>query len=170
MGRFQYKLDKRIVNDADSDKPFYLSFKYEGQRDMPPIDIFAWYEHDDVRYHTYDVDHEGNDRPGRYVFKGVPAKYLPGVNEAPRFDAKLLWMFFGKWNQPLFQQEIPTPYFMGTLLDIWYPNWLKPVKMQSISPFTVTMKSCKQWDDAGHVAEQLKIGAVRYAQERCQLK
>lgn len=167
--KYGYKLAKKIINDVDG-RYFYLSFEYEGQRDLPPVDVFAWFKHGDNRYHTYDVHHEGREIPSQYVFKGVPDKYLPTLGSPSKLDPKMCHLFFGKWNAPMFQQEIPVPFFMGTLLDIWYPNWLKPVKMQSISPYTVTMKSCKQWADENHVNSELVAAGIKYNEERLRLK
>ena len=169
FGKYEYELAKKIKNDVDG-KYLYLSFEYKGNRGLPPIDIFAWFKHGDNRYHTYDVNHEGREIPSKYIFKGVPEKFLPTIGQANRADPRTANMFFGKWNAPLLKQEVPVPFYMGTLLDIWYPNWLKPVNMQSISPFTVEMKSCKQWDDEKYVNEQLAASAVKYAEERMRLK
>ena len=167
--KYEYKLNKSIKNDVDS-KYLYLGFEYVGSRGLPPVDVFAWYKHGDIRYHTYDTAHENREIPSRYIFKGVPTKFLPTVGVTAKQDPKMANLFFGPWNKPLFNMEMPVPLYMGSLLDIWYPNWLKPVAMQSISPYTIGMASCEKWNDERYVESHLKEGGVAYAAERMRLK
>ena len=146
MKSWNYKPSAEIVDDKEN-KHLYIAFKNDGQ-DLPPIDVFFWYKHGKYRYHTYDVSQEGKKRPSRYVFKGVEADLLPDPIAHWRNDKNMVRTFFGKWNQPYFQFEIPIPVMYGSLLDLWYPNWLKPVARESMSPYVVRLKSCGDWDTA----------------------
>jgi len=169
MEKWEYKLVNRVVDDIRG-KALYLQFEHQGRLKLPPIDIFAWYLHDKIRYHTYDTRQENKKVPKKYVFRGVPDKFLPRPYIHERKDEKLIKTFFGKWNDPYFKMEINAPLFYGSLLDIWYPNWLKPNNMQSASPWKIEMKSCKQWDDIKYIKEQLKLGKEEYQTLRDTLK
>ena len=163
--QWQYVPSSRIENDIDH-KTFNISFKHKGNEELPPIDIFFWFLHDKIRYHTYDILQEKKKYPSQYVFKGVPAKLLPDPNKQARDDTNIAKSFFGKWNQPYFQFELPIPLMYGSLLDIWYPNWLKPQKMESMTPYVVKMKSCESWTDRTHIACQLADSKIDYESKR----
>lgn len=159
---WEYNVDGRIDNDLDH-KPLYLSFVHTGNQGLPPVDVFFWYLHEKIRYHTYDTKQEKKAIPSEYVFKGVKADLLPDP-KLGRQDPLLIRSFFGPWNKPYFQFEVPIPLMYGSLMDTWYPNWLKPQKMESMSPYVVRMKSCKGW--AGSVKGQLEASRVEYEEKR----
>jgi hypothetical protein len=139
---WEYNLHLEIKNDVDK-KPLYLSFKSGRTPPMPPIDVFLWYRHDGVRYHTYDAYQERRTYPSKYKFLGIEEKFLPDPEISAKQDKRLAKSFFGKWNEPYFLFEVPIPLFYGSCLDTWYPNWLVPRKMTSMSPFVVHMNTCK---------------------------
>jgi hypothetical protein len=149
MAKFGYGLDHKIANDHSS-KPFYLSFK---GRNLPDLCLFAWYKIGNIRYHTYDVHFEKKDVPSEYVFKGVPSHLLEDVFQ--------FWPL-GENKVQLTQHAFNIPVRYGTLFDYWYPDWKKPRKGVSTSPYIVKMKSCKKWGDKDYIESALAKSTNEY--------
>lgn len=131
-----WRVDRKILNDVDK-KPLYLSLS--PKEDIAKItgdfhlDLFAWYRYNGMYWHTYDVNMERpqNSIPSRYIFKGVPAYLLDELTH--RDDIAGSGMH--AW--------IPIKY--GTLLDLWYPDWLHKRKEVSSDKYKIEIKSCKQF-------------------------
>ncbi len=160
--QWQYEISSITENDIDH-KPFNICFKHKGNQALPPVDVFFWYLNGKYRYHTYDILQERRPRPSTYIFKGVPAKLLPDPNSHWREDKKLVRTFFGPWNKPYFRFEVPIPLMYGSLLDIWYPNWLKPQKIESMSPYVVKIKNPTDWHTAD---EQHEVSKREYEEQK----
>jgi len=163
--KFGYTRLLYIEHDID-EKPLYMCFRHP---ELPPIDIFCWFKHGKYRYHTFDTLQEKvKKRPSLYKFLGVPAKYLPDPDgRLPKDPTIVKQMFFQ--STPQYVAEIYLPLNTGTLLDIWYPNWLKPRSMTSMSPEVVTMKSCRQWKDEMNIECQIDISRAVYQKELLQM-
>lgn len=166
---WEYRVDLAINNDITK-KPLYLSFKNNRKPPLPPVDIFLWYLHDGIRYHTFDAFQERAKYPSKYKFLGIEEKFLPHPDLPPKQDKRLTKSFFGKWNDPYFMFEVPVPMYYGSCLDTWYPNWLVPRKMNSMSPYTIVMKSCKYWNKPDFIKEKLKESKVEYLEKREQMR
>jgi len=95
------------------DIPLNIHFTH---KELPDLDIFAWYKYKKIRYHTYDVDHTKEVKPKEYTLKGVMAEWL---------DETIMMKF------PFLSKQIGVPLRYGTLLDEWYPNWGVPQKGES---------------------------------------
>jgi len=128
-------VDNRIVSDTTG-KTLYMGLKpREDVADMMGnvhVDIFCWVKHDGYYWHTYDVDMKRpkNGKLKRYTFKGVPAWAIDGgVVERVNIGGSHHCGF------------IPLKY--GTLLDLWYPDWLVPRECVSEGEVRV-VKSCKE--------------------------
>jgi hypothetical protein len=166
---WQYELHLEIKNDITK-KPLYMSFKNTRNPPLPPVDVFLWYMHDGIRYHTFDTKQERATTPSEYKFLGIEAKYLPDPDIPAKSDKKLVKSYFGKWNEPYFLFEVPIPLYYGSCLDTWYPNWLIPRKMTSMSPFEVRMSSCKKWKNPDYIKQQLAENKVKYMEKREQMR
>lgn len=162
FNKWEYRLKKKIVDDLTG-HTLYYSFKHD---ELPPVDVFLWYEHNNIFYHTYDVHQEKRRKPSEYVFKGVPAEHFPKPQTHPVKDNKIMRTFFGAPRDAMFNFEIQVPTDMGYLFDLWYPNWLVKREMQSMSPYVVKMKSCKMWHDLNYVNEQLNKSKEEYKTAR----
>jgi len=127
FGKFGYNVDHKITNNIDG-KIFYINFK---NPKLPDICLFAWYKHNNIRYHTYDFNREKKDIPTEYVFKGIPAFALE----------KVVKHYIKEANK-----EVHFPLMYGTCLDVWYPNWKIKREGESETPYLVKMKSCKEFE------------------------
>lgn len=154
FAKFQYSVRKKIISDVDKSL-LYVSF--ESRKGLPPIDVFAWYEHNGVSYHTYDVNFENKKIPSVYCFKGTPTKLLPDKFTPVCSDKNLLRFQYQRHpkEMPLFREYIQIPLKYGSLMDLWYPDWMQKRKGQSVSPYVVRVKSMKQWEDKKHIANCL---------------
>jgi hypothetical protein len=150
---WNYKVKTRIDHNTQH-KALYLSFVHQGQEKLPPVDVFFWIQAGKYRYHTYDFYQENQLYPSKYVFKGVEANLLPHPINHWRNDPNMVRTFFGPWNKPYFQFEVPIPSMYGSLLDLWYPNWLKPIARESVSPYVVKVKWCNDLLDEKRNKEQ----------------
>jgi len=166
FNKWGYTLRKKILDDQ-SKYPLYYSFKHP---DFPPVDVFLWYEHNGIYYHTYDYHQEKRTIPSEYVFKGVPVELFPKRGIHPAHDVNITRTFFGKKREPMFNFEINIPSKYGELMDFWYPNWLIEKEMQSMSPYVVKMKSTKMWHDPKYVNDQIAKSKKDYEAYRERFK
>jgi len=159
---FGYKLDAAVRNDVDG-KPFNLHFcpKDESLAGTPTVDVFLFYPYGGRRLYTYDIEHEGKERPSRYLFKVVPRRWLEPTKEDVEFayegasqeQKRVLKAETGIWRYWLFepqsQYEFPVPFAYGHLLDLWYPGWWhrQNYNGQSKTFEWVKVKSCKELHD-----------------------
>lgn len=115
MCQFNFKVNKKIVDPLLKD-PLYVSFvpvdrKMYGDNH---VDIFFWFKGADNRYyHTYDYEMT-NPTGGpqkEYIFKGVDGDILRGAS----------------WHEvwPSLNQVVRLPSKYGSLLDYWYPGWMR---------------------------------------------
>lgn len=109
LRKFSFDIKLIIRNDTNG-KPLYIRASRAGGC---PVCIFTWIRRGKVRYHTFDTNHEGRERPKRYKFLGVPAYTISGKDAIRNID----------FGAP-YISDIPMPIRYGQLLDIWYPNWL----------------------------------------------
>lgn len=127
--RMNYKLKKKVVTDTDG-KLIYCSF-ISPVLNLPDVCVFAWIlSKDGNRYHTYDIKFEGREVLSEYTMKGVPAWC---------FDKVI------RWYSKEANREINIPVKYGTLLDYWYPMWIKPAEGQSETPYKKTIKSFREF-------------------------
>lgn len=156
-----YKLEKKLVNDVTK-KPFNMQFKPvdDGMLEWPSLDIYFWYKHNKMLYHTYDVNKENLEIPSKYIFKGVKEEWISPNKEMIAAKRAALHPGYarsitehGTWVSDIFGSssgfEFVCPYAYGSLLDEWYPNWKfrKHNVGQSKSRFMVEMRSCKEWTE-----------------------
>lgn len=161
FAKFQYSVRKKIISDVDKSL-LYVSF--ESASGLPPIDVFAWYEHDGILYHTYDVAFENKKIPSEYCFKGTPKKLLPDRLSPVSADKNLLRFQYQRnpKEMPLFREYVQMPLQYGSLMDLWYPDWMQRRKGQSSSPYVVRIKSMKQWKDTKHIKKCLDKSKKEY--------
>ncbi len=135
--KFGYQLVKVVRNDYESGrKPFYMKLtKSTGEN----VDIFAWYYHKGIRYHTFDCLAENKDIPSKYIFRGVPEQWLMDkIDWQNKVKPRLV-------DFPVLRTQVKIPVNFGHCLDEWYPNWLKPQQGMSQSQWYEEMDSCKGW-------------------------
>lgn len=156
--QWQYTLKKRIIDNTNK-KILYLSYK---NRNLPPIDVFVWKKWKEYRFHTYDVLHEDQKVPSRYIFKGVKEKWLPRLGVIDMKDDRLKKSHFGEHAKPLFFEAVNIPLQYGTLFDYWYPDWMTPRQGESTSPWKVEMKSCSKWSDTVYIKSQLEKSEAEF--------
>lgn len=132
-----YAVDRKIVDDV-SGKPMYMSFKPMGAATELTgewfLDVFAWRLYKDFYWHTYDTEMEypKNGVPKRYKFKGVPRElFEAGFAEQENVAGSCM----SGW--------IPLRY--GSLLDLWYPDWLHERQECSHDKYVLECKSCKSF-------------------------
>ena len=101
---------QKIINSITRE-PLFISYE---TRSGNHVDIFFWKKFNDMYWHTYDYNMERPEFgiPKQYVFKGTPAHMFAG--DPVKF----------KWFDLISDIKIPLKY--GTLLDYWYPGWVKP--------------------------------------------
>lgn len=157
-----YKCSQRLLHDIDR-APLNLHFKpvEETLIGSPTVDVYFWYEHRGMLYHTYDVDHEGKEVPSMYKFKGVEKGWIVPTERqikkartptaaTIRNDIQRILDENGVYHYYLDQDgysRFACPYKYGSLLDEWNPaGWLHMGSTeQSQTRWSVTMKSCKDW-------------------------
>lgn len=132
-----WKVEKTILHDVDK-KPLFMSLvptkDVETITGPIHIDVFAWYLHKGVYYHTYDVKMENQKVPSKYIFKGVEKDTLDHLISIDNVANSMMYA------------KIPLMY--GTLLDTWYTDyekgyhWLEPRKCVSDTQWKLEMKSC----------------------------
>jgi len=113
-------------------KPLNVSFVHK-TTEMPAVDVYFWYPSGKFLWHTYDTDRSRNERPEKYVFKGIkkdciirPQREIDEIRSSkPEMDRILDER--GTWWYDLWDDHgdvrFPCPYYYGTLLDVWYPCW-----------------------------------------------
>lgn len=155
-----YKAKKTIVNDITG-KALNMHFDpvEDYIKDTPTIDVYFWYEHSGILYHTYDIKKQGKQIPSEYVLKGVPKDYLiPDPEEIEKEkgignpERKQMITDEGTWKMPVFggagsSLTMRIPFRIGSLLDIWYsPSWAfrEYYKGQSMTPYIKKIKSFKE--------------------------
>jgi len=153
-----YKLTKRVINDVTKE-PFNLHFEpvMEDTKKTPTVDVYFWYEHKGIMYHTYDVKKEGRDIPSSYTFKGIPKEFIvppqSQIDEIRKSGPEMSQMLDknGIWHYDVFGDhsgyKFRCPFAYGTLLDEWDPGWrFRDYRRgQSKSRWIVKMKSCCEW-------------------------
>lgn len=152
-----YRLDSRVINDITG-KPLNMHFRPTGDLEgTPVIDVYCWYRHKGILYHTYDTKKEGREKPSQYVFKGAPEHCITPPADvvasmrrtAPAWEQML--DHNGVWHYPVFGDhsgyEFLCPYGYGELLDNWYRNWRfrQYYRGTSLTRYEHTMSSCKGW-------------------------
>ena len=118
---------QRIV-DSVTNEPLFIS--YVTPRDNH-VDLFFWKKVNNFYWHTYDygMSRPRNGIPKNYTFKGTPAFMFDG--DPIKF----------KWFDLISDVKIPALY--GTLLDFWYPNWVKPdPEFGQSNSYIVTTENC----------------------------
>lgn len=130
-----FVITKHIVDDITR-KPLYYSI--EPMEDIQKItgkfalDVFMWIKYKGFYWHTYDVKMEkpSNGIPRKYIFKGVPEN---AFSDIIHIDSIAGTSFHG---------YVPLKY--GTLLDLWYPNWIVKREECSHAKWVMSMDSCKE--------------------------
>ena len=154
-----YKAKKTCINDVTG-KALNIHFKPNSDyiADSPTLDVFFWYEHKGILYHTYDMKKEGSKIPSEYVLKGVPKEWLVPDKETVEQERKLgrpgreqMITDQGTWKFPIFDDAssltMRIPYKVGHLLDEWYSctwRFREFYKGQSMSRWTKKIKSFKE--------------------------
>ncbi len=161
-----YVMTKAIVDNTDHSKALYCA--YSSQEGYPHICLSFWYLHDGIRYYCHDQHHEvegvGIPRSG-YFFRGIPAY---AVEDDPNNFRTVEWPGI---NQ---QYKIRVPRAAGVVLDNLYPDWafkkqhyeVKPGVIEedkmvsyhkggAISPYAVHVSSMADWNNEGHVKQEL---------------
>lgn len=129
-----FVITRQIIDDITK-KHLYVSI--EPKNDVKTItgsfglDVFMWRKYNGYYWHTYDVmmERPKNGIPKKYIFKGVPETAL---NKIIHIDSIAKTPFHG---------YVPLKY--GTLMDLWYPNWIEKRQECSHTKWVMTMKSCK---------------------------
>ena len=149
-----YKINGMILSDVTKEP---LNIHFAAPKEMkgtPNIDIFFWVLKHNRLYHTYDYYKEGKEYPKKYHFKGVdhwlinPSKDIIKATQEKSRDRimtdKGVWMYdiFGDHSGYRFM----CPYAYGTLLDIWYSQWLIPDRNygQSSATYVKEVRSCSE--------------------------
>lgn len=137
---------RKIVDDITK-KPLYISI--EPSEDVQRItgkfglDVFMWMKYNGYYWHTYDVKMERPKHgvPNKYYFKGIPEHSL---SEIVPINSIAGTSFHG---------HVPLKY--GTLMDLWYPNWIEKRNECSHTKWVMSMKSCKSiHDGSARLCEQ----------------
>jgi len=160
MAACGWNLQEKLVHDRDG-KALNMHFKAEKNDrfgEFPSVDVYAWYGHGNILYHTYDVNREKAEIPKKYVFKGVKKEWIipdpreVAVKRTPTafcVEANRFLTPWGTWNQPIFEDmgdvSFTSPYSYGALLDEWYYDWITRHrdKSQSGSRWVREVKRCK---------------------------
>ncbi len=151
----QYKIirrddiDRTLFGVPNNEDLAYISFVHPT---LPCVDIFAWYLHDGIRYHTYDYFNEKKEHPSKYVFKGIREEWINHVDKS----------MFGTIKHPLFARNLPFPFMYGHLLDTWYPDWKTPRTGESHTPWKLELDSCRQFKDKKLIESQLVKSRIEY--------
>lgn len=133
-----YLVENKIIDDVTK-KPMYMSLKPCGDNAMVTgewfLDIFAWRKWNGFYWHTYDTQMERptSGVPSRYVFKGVPCEL---------FDAGCTVR--ENLADSMMHGWVPLRY--GTLLDLWYPDWLHKREECSHDKYVLECKSCSAFE------------------------
>ena len=154
-----YKSKVTCVNDVTG-KALNIHFKPIGDyiKDTPTLDVFFWYEHKGILYHTYDEKKTGNKMLEEYKLKGVPKEWLCPDKETIDRERNIgvpgreqMLNDRGTWRFPIFDDAssltFRAPYKIGHLLDEWYgPTWRfrQYYKGQSMSRWVKKIKSFKE--------------------------
>lgn len=126
---------RRTIIDDITKKPLYYSIVPKPDIAIVTgkfhLDVFAWMKYKNYYWHTYDVKIENPKHgiPNKYIFKGVPEYALQKLTN---IDGIAGTMFSG---------FVPLKY--GTLLDIWYPNWIERREEVSHTKWALNVHSCK---------------------------
>jgi len=164
IDHYGFELVSRILDDKRK-YPLKLTLKPKAEIDMGDmcLDIFCWYKHNNIYYHTYDYY---NENPAN----GVPSKYyLKGI-DAEIFEAPIYKQYWTKKQRHYQEQEIRYPYEMnipmchGSMLDIWYPMWLIEDKQFGVSksPYILELQTFDQFRDENLIQTQLEKSRAEY--------
>lgn len=163
----RYEMTKAIVSDVDKTKALYCS--YSSSEGLPHICLSFWYLHEGIRYYCHDQHHEvegvGVPRSG-YFFRGCPAEH---VEDNPNNFRMVEWPGI---NQ---QIKVRVPRFPGVMLDNLYPDWaykkqhyevgkglIDEERMVSyhkggaVSSYAVHVQGMNDWNNQGHVRQELE--------------
>lgn len=128
FSQYKFKLVNKVVDDRTG-LPFQMTFEYTNEGKKFALDLFFWVKAHGYWWHTYDYHMEEKKIPREYVFKGTDKR---------AFEGDIIKM---KWAE--IAPPVNFPKLYGTLLDIWYPDWLIPRKGQSQWDKMVRVKNCK---------------------------
>jgi len=128
------QLKNKILDDR-THLPYQLVFEYRDKvtREAYSVDMFFWVLHNKHWWHTFDSKMEFT----RKDFKGIPSEYLfKGIRQSAMIGE------IAKYNWEEIAPDMNFPKNYGTLLDIWYPDWIHPRQEQSHADKIVKLKTC----------------------------
>ena len=131
---YGFELKSKIVDDRTG-LPFQMVFEYRDRAsgEKYSVDLFFWVHHNKYWWHTYDYHMEFTNKR----FKGIPKEYVFKGTRESAMQGEI-----AKYNWLEIVPDVNFPKSYGTLLDIWYPNWIKKQDMQSQADKIVKLKTC----------------------------